>query len=126
MEDKDEQLVCMLFSTLYDKYISTLQDSDDNGTPITVYGNIEISGDKPAITIKSINTLDNEANDSREFKLRINDKIIERIDDIKKLCLNNPGEKVLMFIVSEGYTVATNMRINVTPNFLEQLDRIIN
>jgi len=126
LEDKDEQLVCMLFSTLYDKYISTLQDSDDNGTPITVYGNIEISGDKPAITIKSINTLDNEANDSREFKLRINDKIIERIDDIKKLCLNNPGEKALMFIVSEGYTVATNMRINVTPNFLEQLDRIIN
>lgn len=126
LEDENSQLVCMLFSTLYEKYIGSLQNSEQNSIPITVYGNIEMSGDKPAITIKSINTLEDEVNKSKDFKLRVTDSLIANIDKLKTLCINNPGEKTLMFIVSEGYTVSTSLRVNITPKFLEELDRIIN
>ncbi len=126
VEDQYEQIVCMLFSTIYERYITIIKESEESNVPLTLYGTVEISGDKPNMSIKSVNYLDKEINKSSDFKLRVTDKIMSNIDNIKALCIKYPGSKNLCFIITEGYTIKTNIRVDSTPDFIKELDRILN
>jgi len=126
LEDHEDQIVGALFANSYDKLIGIIEESAKTARPIQIFGTLDTSPEEPQIMLIDAKYLENCHSKGEDLKIPIRLDSKYDLDLIKKLALEYPGDKQLVFCIesTKPVLIRTDIKVNEA-EFLNNISLIL-
>lgn len=126
LEDQDDQIICMVFTKVYDRIGDSLLAHLEAATPIYIWGRLDKSTETTQLMTQGVKRLGGTG-ESHDFEIEIDDAA--HVAPIRALCDAHPGTNLLKICVSDAagnkVLLRTSCGVEITDHFLDSLEDIL-
>ena len=127
IEDEYAEIVCMVFTHLYNKVIEKIKYAEDISEPVLMIGRVSTENKEPQLVVKQMYPLSKAPNRNETIRIPVTSNT--DFSTLSTLINSNEGDKLVVLEMtqrdSKPIIIRTNKLVNPTEIFLSNLQDII-